>query len=50
MQQRHCSLFSFSHVDKEEILSLDSTKVSQDADIPTKLIKDNADIFLDFLP
>ena len=49
MQQRHCSLFSFSHVDKEEILSLDSTKVSQDADIPTKIIKDNRDIFSDFL-
>ena len=51
--RKQCSLFSFSHVDKEEILkeilSLDSTKVSQDADIPTKLIKDNADIFLDFL-
>ena len=48
-----CSLFSFSHVEKEEILkeilSLDSTKVSQDTDIPTKIIKDNADIFSDFL-
>ena len=48
-----CSRFCFSHVDKEEILkeilSLDSTKVSQDTDIPTKFIKDNADIFSDFL-
>ena len=48
-----CSRFCFSHVDKEEILkeilSLDSTKVSQDADIPTKIIKDNTDIFSDFL-
>ena len=36
--RKQCSLFSFSHVDKEEILkeilSLDSTKVSQDTDIP----------------
>ena len=42
------------HVDKEqilkEILSLESTKASQDTDIPTKIIKDNADIFSDFLP
>ena len=50
--RKQCSLFSFSHVDKEEILkeilSLDSTKVSQDTDIPTKIIKDNADIFFRF--
>ena len=36
--RKQCSLFSFSHVDKKEnlkeILSLDSTKVSQDTDIP----------------
>ena len=41
------------HVDKEKkflkILSLDSTKASQDTDIPTKIIKDNADTFSDFL-
>ena len=47
-----CSLFSFSHVDKaeilKEILSLDSSKASQDTDIPTKILKDNADIFSDF--
>ena len=46
-------LFSFSHVDKEEILreivSLDLAKASQDTDIPTKIIKDNPDIFSDFL-
>ena len=50
--RKQCSLFSFSHVDKEEILkeilSLDSSKVSQDTDIPTKILKDNADIFSDF--
>ena len=48
-----CSFFSFSHVDKEQILketvNLYSTKASQDTDIPTKIIKDNADIFSDFL-
>ena len=31
------------------ILNLDSTKVSQDTGIPTKIIKDNSDIFSDFL-
>ena len=50
--RKQCSLFSFSHVDKKEILkeilSLDSTKVSQDTDIPLKIIKDNADIFFRF--
>ena len=51
--RKQCSLFSFLHVDKEqilkEILSLDFTKASQGTDIPTKIIKDNADIFSDFL-
>ena len=41
------------HVDKDqifkEILSLDSTKESQDTDIPTKIIKDNVDNFSYFL-
>ena len=41
------------HVDKEqifkEILSLDSSKASQPRDMPTKIIKDNADMFSDFL-
>ena len=52
MQQKTVLSFFFSHVDKEEILkeilSLDSSKVSQDTDIPTKVLKDNADIFSDF--
>ena len=50
---KQCSLFSFLHVDNEqilkEILSLDFTKASQGTDIPTKIIKDNAGIFSDFL-
>ena len=52
-QQETVSLFIFLHVDKyqilKEILCLDSAKASQDTDITTKIIKDNADIFLDFL-
>ena len=51
--KKQCSLSSFSNVDKEEILKeiliLQSAKVSQDTDIPKKIIKDNADIFSDFL-
>ena len=51
--RKQCSLFSFSHVDKEQILkgllSVDSAKASQDTDISSKVIKDNADIFSDFL-
>ena len=30
-----------------KILNLDSSKASQDADIPTKVIKSNSDIFAD---
>ena len=41
--------FSFSEVAKEEIfrdiLNLDVSKACQDADIPFKIIKENADIF-----
>ena len=51
--RKQCSLLSFSHADKDqilkEILSIDSAKISQDTGIPTKIIKDNADIFSDFL-
>ena len=53
MQQETVFFFSFSHLDKEqilkEILSLHSAKASLDVDIPTKTIKDDADIFSDFL-
>ena len=51
--RKQCSLSSFSHVDNKQflkaILNLDSTRTSQDTDIPTKSIKDNANIFSDFL-
>ena len=45
-------LFSFSQATREilrEILSLDTTKQCQDADRLTKILKENADIFSDFL-
>ena len=46
-------LFSFSKVTKNEIvkelLSLDTSKASQDSDIPTKILIENSDIFAEFL-
>ena len=46
-------LFLFSQATRDEvlkeILSLDTTKTCQDTDIPTKILKENADIFSDFL-
>ena len=47
------SLFKFSNVEKREILNeivnLDASKSCQDTDVPTKIIKENADIFADFI-
>ena len=47
------SLFSFSQATRDEILkeilSLDTTTTCKDTDIPTKILKENADIFSDFL-
>ena len=47
------SLFKFSNVEKREILNdivnLDASKSCQDTDVPTKIIKGNADIFADFI-
>ena len=46
-------LFLFSQATRDEvlkeILSLDTTKTCQDTDIPTKILKENADTFSDFL-
>ena len=46
-------LFLFSQATRDEILkeilSLYTTKTCQDTDIPTKILKENADIFSDFL-
>ena len=33
----------------KEIQNLDASKACQDADIPTKILKENADVFADFL-
>ena len=45
--------FNFSFVEKVDILKeikmLQSNKATQNTDIPTKLIKDNADIFAEFI-
>ena len=47
------AVFSFSKVTKEEIfreiLNLDVSKACQDTDIPSKIIKENADIFASFV-
>ena len=32
-----------------EIVNLDASKSCQDTDVPTKIIKENADIFADFI-
>ena len=50
---KNSSIFTFSHVTKEEFLketgNLDTTKSSQGTDIPTKIIKQNLDIFVSFI-
>ena len=47
------SLFKFSNVEKREtltdIVNLDASKSCQDTDVPTKIIKENAHIFADFI-
>ena len=53
LDRRHKdSAFSFRHVSLDEITKeikrLDAKKACQDTDIPTKVIKNNSDIFADF--
>ena len=52
-KDKNNSKFTFSHVTKEEVLkeigNLDTTKSSQDTDTPTKVIKQNWDIFASFI-
>ena len=47
------NLLNFSNAEKREILNeivnLDALKSCQDTDVPTKIIKENADIFADFI-
>ena len=46
-------MFNFSNVEKkkknQEIVWLEAFKACQDTDVPTKNIKENADIFGDFI-
>ena len=46
-------LFEFSNMQKkkifQEIVDLDASNACQDTDVPTKTIKENADIFIDFV-
>ena len=52
-KQKSDSPFLFTGIDKEEILkeiiNLDASKACQESDVPTKILKENADIFEDFL-
>ena len=52
-KENSASPFSFSELYKEEIrrgiLNLDTFKTCQDTDVPTRVIKENADIFAEFL-
>ena len=52
-KEKNYAAFSFSEVGKEEmfwgISNLDVSKACQDTNIPSKIIKENADIFASFL-
>ena len=52
-KEKSDSPFLFTGIDKEEILkeilNLHTSKACQDTDVPTKILKENADIFADFL-
>ena len=52
-KEKFGSPFLFTRIDKEEILkeiqNLDASNACQDTGVPTKIIKENADIFADFL-
>ena len=47
------SVFTFNHITKEDVIkeinNLDASKASQEDDIPTKIIKENSDIFSNFI-
>ena len=52
-KEKSDSPFLFTGIEKEEklkkILNLDASKTWQDTDVPTKILKENADSFADFL-
>ena len=47
------SLFKLSNVEKREmrneIVNLDASKLCQDTDVPTKIVKESADIFAELI-
>ena len=43
-------VFTFNHITKEDAMKeINVSKSSQENNIPTKIIKENADIFLNFI-
>ena len=46
-------VFTFNHITKEDVIkemkNLDASKASEEDDIPTKIIKENSDIFSSFI-
>ena len=46
-------VFTFNHITKEDVIkeikNLDVSEASQEVDIPTKIIKENSDIFFNFI-
>ena len=52
-KEKSDSSFLFTGIDKEEILkeilNLDASKACQDTDVPTRVFKENLDIFADLL-
>ena len=46
-------VFTFNHITKEDVIkeikNLDTSKASQEDDVPTKIIKENSDIFSNFI-
>ena len=46
-------VFTFNHITKEDVINeiknLDGSNASQEDDIPTKIIKENSDIFSNFI-
>ena len=48
-----CPVFTFNHIMKEDVIkeikNLDASNASEEDDIPTKIIKENSDIFSSFI-
>ena len=52
-QTKSDTVFTFNHITKEDVIkeikNLDVSEASQEDDIPTKIIKENSDIFFNFI-